>query len=60
MREVIFSFSNTRIRAIGLANSHAYAAYRITGVNREEQLRASHCKPWRDASIWHFTVKMYF
>jgi hypothetical protein len=23
---------------------------RITGVNREEHLRASHCKPWRDAS----------
>ncbi|MBO9650972.1 MAG: HNH endonuclease [Variovorax sp.] len=23
---------------------------RITGVNREEQLRASHCKPWRDAT----------
>lgn len=25
-------------------------ACRITGVNREEHLRASHCKPWRDAS----------
>jgi len=24
-------------------------ACRITGVNREEHLRASHCKPWRDA-----------
>src|SRR5262245_20691794 len=23
---------------------------RITGVNREEHLRASHCKPWRDAT----------
>jgi putative restriction endonuclease len=23
---------------------------RITGVNQEEHLRASHCKPWRDAS----------
>lgn len=23
---------------------------RITGVDREEHLRASHCKPWRDAS----------
>jgi hypothetical protein len=23
---------------------------RITGVNREEHLRASHCKPWRDAN----------
>lgn len=26
------------------------AACRITGVNREEHLRASHCKPWRDAN----------
>lgn len=25
-------------------------ACRITGVNREEHLRASHCKPWRDAT----------
>jgi putative restriction endonuclease len=25
-------------------------ACRITGVTREEHLRASHCKPWRDAS----------
>ncbi|QBB72166.1 HNH endonuclease [Pseudolysobacter antarcticus] len=25
-------------------------ACRITGVNRAEHLRASHCKPWRDAS----------
>jgi hypothetical protein len=25
-------------------------ACRISGVNREEHLRASHCKPWRDAS----------
>ena len=25
-------------------------ACRITGVNQEEHLRASHCKPWRDAS----------
>jgi putative restriction endonuclease len=25
-------------------------ACRITGVNREEHLRASHCKPWRDAN----------
>ncbi|WP_292449460.1 HNH endonuclease [Methylibium sp.] len=25
-------------------------AYRITGVSREEHLRASHCKPWRDAT----------
>jgi len=25
-------------------------ACRITGVNREEHLRASHCKPWRDSS----------
>ncbi len=25
-------------------------ACRIAGVNREEHLRASHCKPWRDAS----------
>ena len=25
-------------------------ACRITGVNHEEHLRASHCKPWRDAS----------
>lgn len=25
-------------------------ACRITGVSREEHLRASHCKPWRDAS----------
>ena len=25
-------------------------ACRITGVDREEHLRASHCKPWRDAS----------
>jgi putative restriction endonuclease len=24
-------------------------ACRITGVNREEHLRASHCKPWRDS-----------
>jgi putative restriction endonuclease len=23
---------------------------RVTGVDRPEQLRASHCKPWRDAS----------
>jgi putative restriction endonuclease len=26
------------------------SACRITGVNREEHLRASHCKPWRDAT----------
>lgn len=26
------------------------SACRITGVNREEHLRASHCKPWRDAN----------
>lgn len=26
------------------------SACRITGVNRIEHLRASHCKPWRDAS----------
>jgi hypothetical protein len=25
-------------------------ACRITGVNREEHLRASHCKPWRDST----------
>ena len=25
-------------------------ACRITGVTREEHLRASHCKPWRDSS----------
>ena len=25
-------------------------ACRITGVNREEHLRASHCKPWRDSN----------
>lgn len=25
-------------------------ACRITGVTREEHLRASHCKPWRDAN----------
>ncbi|KAA0892662.1 HNH endonuclease [Pusillimonas sp. ANT_WB101] len=25
-------------------------ACRITGVNRQEHLRASHCKPWRDAN----------
>lgn len=25
-------------------------ACRITGVDREEHLRASHCKPWRDAN----------
>lgn len=25
-------------------------ACRITGVTREEHLRASHCKPWRDAT----------
>ena len=25
-------------------------ACRITGVTTEEHLRASHCKPWRDAS----------
>ena len=25
-------------------------ACRVTGVNREEHLRASHCKPWRDAT----------
>jgi hypothetical protein len=25
-------------------------ACRVTGVDREEHLRASHCKPWRDAS----------
>ena len=25
-------------------------AGRITGVTREEHLRASHCKPWRDSS----------
>lgn len=25
-------------------------ACRITGVSREEHLRASHCKPWRDAT----------
>lgn len=25
-------------------------ACRITGVNRQEHLRASHCKPWRDAT----------
>jgi putative restriction endonuclease len=25
-------------------------ACRITGVDREEHLRASHCKPWRDAT----------
>jgi hypothetical protein len=25
-------------------------ACRITGVNKEEHLRASHCKPWRDAT----------
>src|SRR5206468_10209914 len=26
------------------------SACRITGVDREEHLRASHCKPWRDAT----------
>jgi len=26
------------------------SACRITGVNREEHLRASHCKPWRDST----------
>lgn len=26
------------------------SACRLTGVNRAEHLRASHCKPWRDAS----------
>jgi putative restriction endonuclease len=25
-------------------------ACRIPGVTREEHLRASHCKPWRDSS----------
>ncbi|MEJ1129088.1 HNH endonuclease [Variovorax sp. CCNWLW225] len=40
-------------RGQGLFKRHVMKiehACRITGVDREEHLRASHCKPWRDAT----------
>jgi predicted restriction endonuclease len=55
MREVslgdlIFSFVNTRIAAIGIARSYCWECPRITGVDNPNHLLASHSKPWRDSS----------